>query len=56
MRMAQGLLNSVQKERDILKEEIVQLKARVKQSVDSSDVETQLIEVGNASLELAGSR
>lgn len=45
MRMAQGLLNSVQKERDALREEIVQLKAKVKQADTSSAIEVRLVEV-----------
>jgi len=37
MRMAQGLLNSVQKERDTLKEEIVGLKAKLESANESTD-------------------
>lgn len=45
MRMAQGLLNSAQKERDALKEEMIQLKARVKEFEASSSNEARMAEV-----------
>jgi len=37
MRMAQGLLNSIQKERDTLKEEIVSLKAQLQSASEKTD-------------------